>query len=110
MQINQSKEGNTIVLQLAGDLDASSAIYLDEELEKVLAMPVQRIFIDFEALQYISSTGLGVFVSYMDRLKERQVQMVLYGMSAKVHHVFSILGIDKLLTIVPTKEAAAQII
>jgi anti-sigma B factor antagonist len=106
MQINQIKEGNTVILQLEGDLDASSAIYLDEELEKVITMPVQRILIDFKDLHYISSTGLGVFVSYMDRLRDRQIQMVLYGMSSKVKNVFAILGIDKLLTIVENKEAA----
>ena len=108
MKTNLIKEGNTVILQLEGDLDASSAIYLDEELEKIITMPVQRILIDFKDLQYISSTGLGVFVSYMDRLRDRQIQMVLYGMSYKVQNVFAILGIDKLLTIVANKEAALQ--
>lgn len=106
MQINTYRESHYAVVELNGDLDASSAIMLDEEFQTLLTESTPSILVDFQRLNYISSAGLGVFVSYLDKLKQHQKALILFGMSAKVKNVFAILGIDKLLTIAANKEMA----
>ena len=108
MEISLVEENNSYIIGIAGDLDASSAILLDQEIEKVLNFETRKILIDCGKLEYISSAGLGVFMSYLQELKEKNVKMVLYGLSEKVKNVFKILGLDSILTIVQSKTEAVE--
>ncbi len=106
MEITSNKEDNILVIEIDGDLDASSAILLDQEIEIALKNNEQKMVVDCTNLEYISSAGLGVFMSYLQDFEERQVSLVLYGLSDKVLNVFKILGLDNLLKIVNNKEEA----
>lgn len=109
MEISLTKEANYHTINIKGDLDASSAILLDQEIEKVLKLSTNRLLINCKDLNYISSAGLGVFMSYMQDFKEKNIKMVLFGLSEKVENVFKILGLDSILPIVKDKNEAIQI-
>lgn len=70
----------------------------------------RKILVDCSALEYISSAGLGVFMSYVEEFKDKNIKMVLYGMSDKVANTFQILGLDELLNITNDKVQAKQLI
>jgi anti-sigma B factor antagonist len=110
MEIKVNKEGQILILIIDGDLDASSAILLDQEIENALKQEETKILVNCTQLEYISSAGLGVFMSYLQDFEEKQVEIVLFGMSEKVHNVFKILGLDNLLRIVNTKEEAQNLL
>ncbi|HEX5170048.1 MAG TPA: STAS domain-containing protein, partial [Cyclobacteriaceae bacterium] len=59
---------------------------------------------------YISSAGLGVFMSYVEEFKDKNIRMVLYGMNDKVANTFQILGLNELLNITIDKDQAKQLI
>ena len=99
-------EGDSCLIDIRGEVDASSSIYLDEALQKAVNADVKKILVNCKELNYISSAGLGVFMSYIQELEARQTKMVLYHMSDKVYKVFEILGLHQLLTIVETEEQA----
>lgn len=109
MKITSIKEDDLLFIQIDGDLDASSAILLDQEIETALEKGEQKIIVDCNALDYISSAGLGVFMSYLKDFEDQQVTLVLFGLSEKVMNVFKILGLDNLLQIVENKEAAVTV-
>jgi anti-sigma B factor antagonist len=69
-----------------------------------------KILIDCSALEYISSAGLGVFMSYIEECKDRGIKMALFGMSDKVANTFSILGLNELLQIASDKVQAKQMV
>jgi anti-sigma B factor antagonist len=66
--------------------------------------------VDCGALEYISSAGLGVFMSYVEEFKDQNIVMVLYGMSEIVANTFQILGLNELLNITSVKAMAKQLI
>lgn len=107
LNIERNTEGEVSVLQVSGEIDASSSILLDEEVGNALVSG-PKIAVDLTSLEYISSAGLGVFMSYISDLESKKMTMVLYGMKEKVFQVFQILGLDQLLTIVETKEEAIK--
>jgi len=94
------------VIAVDGDVDASSSIRLDEAIGKAIREGHQNILIDCENLNYISSAGLGVFMSYIEELKVKNIRMVLFGLSERVENVFKVLGLDQLLNIKKTKDQA----
>jgi len=107
MKITQQATDTTLTLILDGELDASSSVILDGELAKPDVLEYQKILIDCQRLNYISSAGLGVFISHLQRLQEANVKLIFFNMQEKVHNVFEILGLDALMTIVPTQAEAA---
>ena len=80
----------------------------DEAIKDTLQKKeVKKILFDCTQLNYISSAGLGVFMSYIRDFENKKIKHVIFGLSDKVKSVFEILGLDKLLHIVKTKEEAS---
>ncbi|MDN4164645.1 STAS domain-containing protein [Cytophagales bacterium LB-30] len=109
LEIKKHTENEYLTLEIQGDIDASSSIHLDAAMEEALGQNPGAILIDASHLEYISSAGLGVFMSYIQELENKNISLVFYGMSEKVKNVFQILGLDQLLTITETAEDAKRI-
>lgn len=92
-------------LSINGEIDASSSIHLETALKDAMANSKQ-ILVDTSELEYISSAGLGVFMSLLQDLESDEIQMVLYNMKPKVVEVFEILGLDQLINIKSNREEA----
>jgi anti-sigma B factor antagonist len=108
VHIKRLQEDGADVLAIVGEIDASSSIDLDLAIAKSLSEGHTKIIVDCSALEYISSAGLGVFMSYIEEFKEKNFRMVIFGMKEKVANTFNILGLDELLIIVPTKADAKK--
>ncbi len=103
-------EDETALITIDGDIDASSSIQLDESLAKNVNSNQKLVLIDCSKLVYISSAGLGVFMSYIEEFKASEQQFVLFGLSDKVKNVFEMLGLDQLMNIVSSKEEALKFV
>jgi len=110
IHIKRLQEDGTDVLALIGEIDASSSIELDLAIAKSVGEGFNKILIDCSSLEYISSAGLGVFMSYIEEFKDKNIKMVLFGMSDKVANTFEILGLHELLQIGKDKVQAKTMI
>src|SRR6188474_2277516 len=108
--IKRIQEDKIDVIVINGEIDASSSIELDLTIAKSVGEGFKKILVDCTSLEYISSAGLGVFMSYIEEFKDRNIKMVLFGMSDKVANTFSILGLNELLQIGKDKVQAKQIV
>lgn len=98
------------LITVDGEVDASSSIHLDEAMQQAVDADVKAVLVDCKGLTYISSAGLGVFMSYIQELETKDIRFVLFNMSSQVYRVFEILGLHQLLTIVDTEEEAKVLI
>ncbi len=110
IHIKRLQEDGAEVIVLIGEIDASSSIELDLAIARSVGEGFRKILVDCSSLEYISSAGLGVFMSYIEEFKDRGIKMVLFGMSDKVANTFSILGLNELLHIGKDKGEAKQIV
>jgi anti-sigma B factor antagonist len=110
IHIKRLQEDGADIIALIGEIDASSSIELDLSIAKSVGEGFKKILVDCSALEYISSAGLGVFMSYIEEFKDRNIKMVLFGMSDKVENTFNILGLNELLQIGKDKVEAKQLI
>ena len=99
IHIKRLQEDGADVIALVGEIDASSSIELDLAIAKSVGEGFTRILVDCSALEYISSAGLGVFMSYIEEFEDKNIKMVLFGMNEKVANTFEILGLNELLQI-----------
>ena len=110
IHIKRLQEDGADVLALIGEIDASSSIELDLAIAKSVGEGFKKILIDCSSLEYISSAGLGVFMSYIEEFKDKNIRMILFGMNDKVANTFEILGLNELLTISKDKVQAKKLI
>lgn len=99
LKIEHIKVDRHFVLKLRGEVDASNSVELDMAIQQLLAENVDKIMVDGSSLEYISSAGLGVFMSYLEDFQEKGVKFAIFGLNSRVKNVFHILGLDQLLTI-----------
>ncbi|HXH17739.1 MAG TPA: STAS domain-containing protein [Chitinophagales bacterium] len=100
MEILIETVSSILHIHINGELDANSSIELDEVIKKAIAQRRTKIMIDCRELRYISSAGVGVFLSHLDDVKNLGGRFVFYNMSAGVFSIFEILGLHKLIDIV----------
>lgn len=108
VHIKRLQEDGIDIITPIGEIDASSSIELDLTIAKSVGEGFTKVLVDCSALEYISSAGLGVFMSYIDEFKDKNLKMVLFGMNEKVANTFEILGLYDLLTITADKAEAKR--
>src|SRR5688500_20355515 len=106
IHIKRLQEEGVDVIALIGEIDASSSIELDLAIAKSVGEGFTRILVDCHSLEYISSAGLGVFMSYIEEFKDQNTKMVLYVMNDKLANTFEILGLSELLKLGKDKAQA----
>jgi anti-sigma B factor antagonist len=108
VHLKRIQEDGTDIIAIIGEIDASSSIELDLTIAKSVGEGYRKIVVDCTALEYISSAGLGVFMSYIEEFKDKNIHMVLFGLKEKVINTFSILGLADLLNISENKIEAKK--
>ncbi|MBI4902240.1 MAG: STAS domain-containing protein [Acidobacteria bacterium] len=99
------------ILALDGFLDAHTAPQFDEAIQKELNAGRRNLVVNCEKLTYISSAGLGVFMSFIEEIRDAGGDIRICGVVPKVLQVFEILGFQTLFDIVsdvPTAVARFQ--
>ncbi len=110
MEIKEQRHEAFVTLTPMGDLDANSSVILDEKIQAMLETGDHHIHVDGSEISYISSAGLGVFVSHLEEIKQMNGNLIISGLSAGVKDVFVLLGLDRLLTIVDSADVAEQLL
>lgn len=106
LRIETQEENGHNILLLKGEVDASNSVILDEAITQMVTNGSKSILVDGTGLEYISSAGLGVFMSYLEDFQEKEIDMKIFSLSDRVFEVFKILGLDQLIRIYPDKKTA----
>jgi len=106
LKLNVIEESPHTFLEVRGEIDASNSVLLDEAISALVKKGAKSVLVDCTELDYISSAGLGVFMSYLEDFAENNISMKIFGLAPKVLEVFRILGLDQLITISSDKASA----
>lgn len=96
------------ILDLHGELDAHTAPELEAALQKCLQHGHYNILINGRDLEYISSAGLGVFMAYIEEIREKGGDLKIAELKPGVYNVFDLLGFPLLFDILPSETEALE--
>ena len=82
-------------VSLAGELDVSTADELKKSLHKLVDEKNIDMKLNLENLDYIDSTGLGVMIGILKRLKIENKEVDIEKPKNNVRKIFNITGLDK---------------
>jgi len=106
--IERSDKNGVRVLALDGYLDAHTAPQFEKAIQEEFEGGRKRIVVDCGRLTYISSAGLGVFMSFIEEIREAGGDIKLAAIVPKVYQVFEVLGFPSLFEIFDSADAAAR--
>jgi anti-sigma B factor antagonist len=100
------EKGEVSIINLKGYLDAHTAPILENNFVDLIDKSRFKIVVDFKDLAYISSAGLGVFMAFIEKVRDSRGDIKLAGMSDKVYNIFDLLGFPLLYEIFGSEEEA----
>ena len=89
-----------LAMEMNGELNTVAAQDLQEEIESLQKDMVKPILIDVTRLNYISSTGLRIFMIIKKTANANGQTVTLKGLNDIVEKVFKMAGFDKMFEIV----------
>ena len=98
LNTTKRQEGDALVVTLSGRLDTNTAPVFQSELEPMLG-GVSGLTLDCEGLDYISSAGLRVLLTFEQEMEEQGKQMKLIRVNDMIRDVFDVTGFLDILTI-----------
>lgn len=105
-QISRTDHDRVSVLRLSGFLDAHTVPQFENAIENLIREEKYCITVNLEELDYISSAGLGVFMGFIEQIRENGGDIKLSNLSQKVYKVFDLLGFPALFKIYDDEEQA----
>jgi anti-sigma B factor antagonist len=91
-------EGRTVV-SVAGEVDVYTAPTLRERLSELVAAGQFHLVLDLEDVAFLDSTGLGVLVGGLKRVRAHDGSLALVCTQERILKVFRITGLTKVFRI-----------
>ena len=106
--LHKSQQDGLSLITVEGFLDAHTAPHFEKAIQTEIDAGHNRIVVDCEKLTYISSAGLGVFMSFVEELREAGGDIKICGLTPKVRGVFDMLGFQEIFDLVDDQQTAVR--
>ena len=98
LKVEKKLNGDTCTVSLEGKVDMTTSFQLEDELTPLIGS-VKEIVLDLAGLVYISSAGLRVLVATQKKMKAAAGKVVIRNLQTSVMEIFTVTGMDQVLTI-----------
>lgn len=106
MGINIDEHPNSLVVFVAGKIDASNSPKIEKEIATYTATVQKIVILDLQGLEYMSSAGLRVVLISAKHLKAKGQDLLISGLQGPVKDVFELSGLYSIFKIFQTVEDA----
>jgi anti-sigma B factor antagonist len=106
LQIQSEVLDGTTILVPRGDVDLGSAPQLRSALSPLLDGGNPRLLLDLSGVGFMDSTGVGVMVNALNRVKEKGGAIAFCGVTPRVHRILQIAGLLRAMPLFEDRDAA----
>src|SRR6266566_2771618 len=99
LDVETGTVGDASLLTLRGEIDVYTAPRLRQTLIDLVEGGATDIVVDMEKVDFLDSTGLGVLVGGLKRVKDREGTMKLVATQDRILKIFDITGLAKVFPI-----------
>lgn len=109
LDIRTERDGDACLVTVVGEVDVYTSPALKGRLVEAVEDGCTRLVVVLDSVGFIDSSGLGVLVGALRRMKERGNDMRIVCTREQVLKIFRITGLDKVFPIVATVEEARAV-
>ena len=107
LSVDTSMVGDRTLVAVGGEIDVYTAPKLREKLIELVSEGSYNVVVNLEGVDFLDSTGLGVLVGALKRVKAHDGTLALVCTQEKILKIFKITGLTKVFPIHDSVEAAA---
>ena len=107
-EVQRKDDGPVTTLYLKGYLDAHTAPELENAFQKLVEAKRFNVVVSMADLTYISSAGMGVFMGFIETMRENRGDIKLSELPPKIYRVFDLLGFPLLYEVYEKEEQALK--
>ena len=93
------ENGNQVIAKFSGRLDTAAAVQTAEDVKPLLEAENKEIVLDCTELEYISSSGLRIFLSIRKEAANHGSKVIVRNINADIRQVFMMTGFISLFVI-----------
>lgn len=108
MDIKKEKKGDFSILKIKGRIDTVHSAELEVEVNKLFDSGEKNVIFNCERMNYISSSGLRIFLVAQKRAISVKGKLYLCNMQPAIKEIFRISGFSNLFRIFDTQEEALK--
>ncbi len=91
-----TEENNNYVMRLEGRLDTSASTQAGKDMQVLYDCAGHDIILDCTQLEYISSSGLRIFLAVLKNANKHKSKVTIIGMRDELRQVFDEIGFTHL--------------
>jgi anti-sigma B factor antagonist len=99
LSLSTRSEGDRTVVEVGGEIDVYTAPRLREQLVDLVADGKYHLIVDMERVDFLDSTGLGVLVGGLKRVRAHDGSLRLVCTQERILKIFRITGLTKVFPI-----------
>jgi anti-sigma B factor antagonist len=107
MNVRQAGD-NASIIDIQGELTAFAEDVLMDAYNQATDGQVRAIILNFEGLEYMNSSGIGLLVTLLIRINREKQRLLTYGLSDHYKSIFQITRLDDAIAIHDTEEEAVR--
>jgi anti-sigma B factor antagonist len=98
------------VIDVEGELTAFAEGVLMDAYNQASDGRVRAIILNFEGLEYMNSSGIGLLVTLLIRINRERQKLLTYGLSDHYRNIFQITRLDDAIGIYDSEEEAVRVV
>lgn len=99
LEIRVDETNGIVTVFLVGEIDAYTVSELQEIMDAIVEEKKPNIIVDLEKVNYIDSTGVGMFIGTLKSVKEYDGKLQLLNMQDRVYRLFQITGLTEVMDV-----------
>ena len=101
-------DANASIIDVKGELTAFAEGVLMDAYNQASDGSVRAIILNFEGLEYMNSSGIGLLVTLLIRINREKQRLLTYGLSEHYRSIFQITRLDDAIGIHETETEAVE--
>jgi len=102
--MNVRKINDTVsIIDIKGDISAFAEDTLMEAYSEASSPTTRTIILNFNGLEYMNSSGIGLLVTLLIRVNRQKQRMLAFGLSDHYKHIFELTRLDEAIGIYDTE-------
>ncbi len=107
MDVRKVRDGVSVI-DIKGELTAFAEGVLMSAYDEASDGGVRAIILNFEGLEYMNSSGIGLLVTLLIRVNREKQKLLTYGLSDHYRSIFQITRLDDAISIYDTETEALR--
>jgi anti-sigma B factor antagonist len=106
LTLSTREVGGTTIVSVGGEIDVYTAPKLRDKITELVGDGVFDLVIDMEAVEFLDSTGLGVLVGGLKKVRAHDGSLELVCTQDRLLKIFRITGLAKVFVIHDSADGA----